>query len=303
MARLMEDRLYGEKGAEGSSFRFHCETLFSRSSLHRFEIGRHRHESFLQILYIAGGTGDAILGADIRPIEPPAIAIVPPGFEHGFRFSRDISGIVMTIIPDALSPSVQAMLRQNLKRPALLSFTDAPTSDAIIASCEIVAEEYISRKSGWDALVEAHICALVVHLSRTVSASSERAPIDTQDERIQTLLDLIIRNIREPRSADYYAAELGVSPTHLNRIVKRHWGTSLQRLIARQQIENAKHELLFTFSSVRMVAASMGFNDPAYFSRFFLKETGMTPKAWRLAEQQKLSPSPSHQASILESSA
>lgn len=45
-----DEGLYGEEATQGTEFRFHCETLFSRSSLHRFEIGLHRHSAFLQIL-------------------------------------------------------------------------------------------------------------------------------------------------------------------------------------------------------------------------------------------------------------
>lgn len=82
--------LYGEEAAQGSDFRFHCETLFSRSSLHRFEIGLHRHSAFLQILYIFGGEGDALLDGRIEPIRPPVAIIVPPGFE---RLVRSVSGL------------------------------------------------------------------------------------------------------------------------------------------------------------------------------------------------------------------
>ncbi|WP_236775424.1 helix-turn-helix domain-containing protein, partial [Agrobacterium tumefaciens] len=81
----------------------------------------------------------------------------------------------------------------------------------------------------------------------------------------------------------FYAKKLGLSETHLNRLVRSVSGLSLQRLIARRQIEIAQQELIFTVSSVQMIAEGLGFADPAYFNRFFKRETGMTPRAWRLA--------------------
>jgi len=44
----------------------------------------------------------------------------------------------------------------------------------------------------------------------------------------------------------------------------------------------------FTFGSVQEIAYRLGFSDPAYFSRFFLKQAGQTPRSWRMAERAKL---------------
>ncbi len=95
-------QLYGEDNGTTVDFWLHCETLYSRSSLHHFDIGRHRHESFLQILYIRNGFGDATFEAGPEPITTPAVILVPPGFAHGFRFSRDVTGTVITVLPAAL---------------------------------------------------------------------------------------------------------------------------------------------------------------------------------------------------------
>lgn len=86
----------------------------------------------------------------------------------------------------------------------------------------------------------------------------------------------------------FYAAELGISPTHLNRFVKAMTGKGAHELITRKLLEEAKRELIFSFGSVEEISYRLGFADPAYFSRFFLKQTGGTPRAWRIAERTKL---------------
>lgn len=94
--------LYGEKSRERPDFWLHCETIHARSSLYRWEIGLHRHERFFQILYIAGGSGDALFEKTVEQISSPAVITVPPGIGHGFRFSPDVDGFVFTVLASHL---------------------------------------------------------------------------------------------------------------------------------------------------------------------------------------------------------
>ena len=43
----------------------------------------------------------------------------------------------------------------------------------------------------------------------------------------------------------------------------------------------AKRILLYTDHTVARVAHMTGFEDPAYFSRFFAQRTGQSPASWR----------------------
>ena len=94
--------LYGEKNRRFPGFWLHCETIPSRSSLHHWEIGLHRHEQFFQILYIEAGSGDAIFDDVAQAIVAPAVITVPPLSRHGFRFSKDIDGYVFTVLTSHL---------------------------------------------------------------------------------------------------------------------------------------------------------------------------------------------------------
>ena len=298
--------LYGEETVQGTAFRFHCETLFSRSSLHRFEIGLHRHAAFLQILYIWGGEGDALLDGRTEAIRPPVAIVVPPGFEHGFRFSRDIGGVIVTVLPGALAASVQALLLRTFQQPVLLPLQDFSEGERLRRDFEHISAEYESHEIGREAMIEGQLATVAALLARAARPLLERTGEGPAEQRFELLLSLIARHIREPRKAAFYAQKLGLSETHLNRLVRSVSGLSLQRLVARRQIEIAQQELIFTVSTVQMIAEDLGFADPAYFNRFFKRETGMTPRAWRLAERRKMgddgAASASAQASILPSS-
>lgn len=286
---MLRDRLYGDEPAQSRIFRFHCETLFSRSSLHQFEIGLHRHSSFFQVLYISEGEGDATLDGTVQAIRPPAAIIVPADFEHGFRFSRNIAGVIVTLLPGALSTSVQSVLRRHFRRPTLLALQDHAEKQAIHAAFARIAQEYGAHSVGRDAMIEGQIAVIATLLARAARPKIREAGGNLTESRFDLLLSLITRHIREPRDTQFYAGKLGLSQTHLNRLVRAACGLSLQRLIAKRHIEVAQQELLFTLSTVQVISDRLGFADPSYFCRFFKRETGMTPREWRFAERERMS--------------
>ncbi len=284
--------LYGEDDAASAQFRLHCETIPARSSLHHWEIGLHRHEHFFQILLITGGSGDAVYGHEIVSFEPLSVLTVPPSVGHGFRFSPDIDGFVFTILASRLPirPGEPGSIGTFLSQPRVTRLpNENAESDLIRSSLERVAEEWNARRSGRSVLMETGLATALVLTARIAAQETDESEIGSDnDRRIEALLALLHREVRQHRPASYYANALGISPTHLNRVVKARTGFSTQDLIARRLLEEAQRELLFTPDSVQEVAYRLGFADPAYFSRFFTRQTGVTPRNWKRQEQSRL---------------
>lgn len=78
-----------------------------------------------------------------------------------------------------------------------------------------------------------------------------------------------------------YAAELHVSPSYLNEAVRTVTGQSAGRLIHAEFMLRAKRMLLHTSMDVREIAARLGYDDAAYFTRSFTREVGVCPSAFR----------------------
>ena len=108
------------------------------------------------------------------------------------------------------------------------------------------------------------------------------------ERRLERFEALLRQHYLSHRPAVFYARELGLSPTHLNRVVRAMTGRSVHEVIAGKLVDEAKRELVFTREGVQEIGLRLGFSDPAYFSRFVLRRTGMTPRAWRVAERQRL---------------
>lgn len=78
-----------------------------------------------------------------------------------------------------------------------------------------------------------------------------------------------------------YAHELNVSPDYLNRVVKTLIGSTAKEYIQTRIITEAKRLLYFSGFSAKEIAYKLGFNEPANFSLYFKKETGISPSAFR----------------------
>lgn len=294
--------LYGETPEVEPGFWLHVETIPSRSSLHHWEIRPHRHESFFQLLYIAGGSGDAVFGSATYRLDPPSIVTVPPAIEHGFRFSTDIEGYVFTILASQLRLPLRGAGRLGafLSQPRVTALEPAdPDSYYIAETFDRFAREARAGGVGRSDLMEAYL-TVALTLTARQQADGDGAPETDADHerRVERFASLLNRYHRQRKDAAFYAGELGITPTHLNRVVRTATGIGAHDFIARKLISEAKRELVFSIGTIREIGYGLGFPDPAYFSRFFHRRTGMTPKAFRLAERARLAGRPPEQGAF-----
>ncbi|MBP2443926.1 AraC family transcriptional activator of pobA [Rhizobium leguminosarum] len=243
-------------------------------------------------MYIQAGSGDAIFGEERHAIRPPAIITVPPGVNHGFRFSHDIDGFVITLLRSHLShpPGERSQLGEWLAMPHLTAL-DPDNAEAVyvMQTLRRLGDEFENRRSGRNETLGAYV-ALVLRLTARISqkGNSDELASNENERRMEMLSELVQQHFRSHKPASFYARELGVSPTHLTRIVRSMTGSTPHELIAGKLVEEAKRQLVFTMGSVQEIGFRLGFADPAYFSRFFLKYMGETPRVWRVKEKARL---------------
>lgn len=277
--------LYGEAQQAGPDFWIHSETIASRSRLHNWEIRQHRHESFFQILQIRRGEGDALFGDETVRLTAGTLVFVPSGCVHGFRFSRDLDGQVITMLA-ARFVARPAGRDRVFDRPRVLYHADGSDSTFLDTTLDRMEGELASGFAPRDQFLEA--CLDIV---QTLAASLANPATDPRDaaarDRIARLNVLIGSHYREHRPAAFYADKLGVSITHLNRIARAGTGQSMNSLLTARLISEARRNLVFSLLSVQQIAYELGFSDPAYFIRVFTRVTGETPGLFRERERRR----------------
>lgn len=83
------------------------------------------------------------------------------------------------------------------------------------------------------------------------------------------------------KSIAHYARELNITTVHLNRICQAAVGKSALQVVDEFLFLEAEKYLKHTDYSISEVAYRLNFEDPAYFSRFFSKYAGVSPKVFR----------------------
>lgn len=94
-------------------------------------------------------------------------------------------------------------------------------------------------------------------------------------------MDLLNHFGHERHSVDFYAKELGVSKNYFAIAVKQETGITAGRHCTLRIIDEAKRLLSHTNKSLREIALSLDFKNPAQFGTFFKKHTGQTPAEYR----------------------
>lgn len=110
-----------------------------------------------------------------------------------------------------------------------------------------------------------------------------RLPGDTprHDPRFERFQQELERSFSETRNAAEYAARIGYSTRSLNRICLAATGRSAKALIDARVTLEAKRLLVHTDLSSAAIGHRLGFSEATNFSKFFARETGSSPGAFR----------------------
>jgi AraC family transcriptional activator of pobA len=100
-------------------------------------------------------------------------------------------------------------------------------------------------------------------------------------ELVQRFKEMIEINFKAHWTVSQYAKALSISPTHLSRLTRAANGGSALRMIEARLMREARRNLAYTNLSIASIAYTLGFTDPAYFSRVFTRDAGISPKAFR----------------------
>jgi AraC family transcriptional activator of pobA len=269
--------LFGEGSGHDAPGFAHIETIADRSSLHDWEISAHRHEHGIQVLIIASGHADVTIDGANFALDPPGFIVLPAGSVHGFRFHPATQGHVLTFSQDFLT---RARGASDPLRLLLTKGGHGTLPARAAARVARLAQDMLSLTQDWqsdDLLFHALAEALV----RSLPAVADDAHETLDDRRLALFRHLVEIHLAEHRNLDFYARSIGCTERTLARLTQSRMGHSPLALIHRRLALEASRMLRYTNASVVQVAHALGFNDPSYFSRFYLRMTGRRPQSER----------------------
>ena len=93
---------------------------------------------------------------------------------------------------------------------------------------------------------------------------------------------MIEANFRDHLTLSDYAGRLSITGARLNDICRRMANLPSKEVVHERLLQEARRLLRFSAVQVSEIGYQLGFADPAYFSRFFTKRTGLSPSQFRL---------------------
>jgi AraC family transcriptional activator of pobA len=281
--------LYGEASQDVDERFLHVESIAARSRLHDWTIRPHAHRDLHHLLLVLRGGGAYTAEGVVRAFTAPALLSVPLACVHGFDFRPGTDGWIVTA-SGALAGRIvreHAELASVFKEPGATSLP-APALEALKAPFDALVAEFRGQQPGRKAAAEAALTTILVHAwRRQLDALPAAAqPRNSDSALLARFRALVEANFREQTSIADYARRLAVSQERLRTACVRSAGSSPLALLNARRLLEAKRNLLYTNMSVALIAETCGFLDPAYFSRFFARSTGKSPRAYRLRRDQ-----------------
>jgi AraC family transcriptional regulator, transcriptional activator of pobA len=274
--------LYGDPPDDQAFDFIHIETISSRSAIHDWTIRAHRHRNLFQILLIVRGGGELVF-------EAPAAVIVPATIAHGFHFRpQETEGWVVSFTEDVVrglgerSGEALAGLRALAADP-IVQLAGTAEVERIGRLCADLHEERFLAREGYRIAMRGYLALVAIAVARLAAsrARSGSATLMPADPTVEALRYLVEEHFRNERQLAFYASKLAMTPDRLNDHVKRAAGVTAGHLIRRRVLTEAKRQLVFTGQPIHEIAYDLTFADPSHFARFFRKQTGTTPQAFR----------------------
>ena len=265
----------------------HYESVAVRGRLHDWTIPAHRHDGLHQFQLLERGSGSASATIDgvAHAIAAPAIVMIAPGSVHGFRYARNTAGHQITVPTTMLHRALEGAGK--LEAQLAQSFAmDAPAlgADAVdgVRLFETLASEFRAAHPGRVQALQAQATLIVLWFLRHRGAGlAQQRHAPMRDTLVQRLLQLVEAHFREHQPLAFYAAKLGVTPDHLSRSCRSVTGQSALDLVHGRLLLEARRLLAYTPMAVADIGAALGYDDPAYFSKFFARSVGEPPSTYR----------------------
>jgi AraC family transcriptional activator of pobA len=242
------------------------------------------------VLLVREGGGVIRMEDEVLSIDPPAVMVVPAGIVHQIDFHAGTDGFVVTAALGFLKTAAAGDPRLDaaVALPAVYPLEGTGLNIAAVEDTFAwLHREFVWSAPGRRTVIMAQcmrILVMILRLGITRDEAGSAAPTRDYDltVRYRALLEA---NFREQRNLGFYANTLAVTRARLNAACKGRTGKTASDLLHERIIIEAKRYLVYSESSVAQVAHMTGFDDPAYFNRFFTQRVGISPGIFRKQAQ------------------
>lgn len=147
---------------------------------------------------------------------------------------------------------------------------------------EVILEEYKTKDKIQGDMLQMLLKRFIIICTRLAKEQLIVEKLDdTQVDTIRQFNVMVDLHFREKHKVRDYAALLYKSPKTLSNLFAVYNQKKPQQIIQERVVLEAKRLLQFTDKQNQEIAYELGFDDPAYFSRYFKKIAGVSPTQYK----------------------
>lgn len=289
-------RIYNNKNMD---LDIHYETFERLADFFGRNTPIHRHNGFYQVHFLTHGGIRLQLDGEVYCERAPLVFLTPPSVPHAFYTEEDTGGHVVTVRQEIIR-SLHAVMPGQWPEPQprtafFLTFGEMSEdlramAQRLFSLSRAMQMEFEASEPGRDAALLALCHLFFITLARLSLARRPDAPLKRErGEDVRVFLgfcDLIEARFRDHVTLPDYARSLGVTEARLNDICRRMAGLASKEVVHDRLAQEARRLLRFSATPVGEIAYALGFSDPAYFSRFFARHAGCSPRDFRLSHRE-----------------
>jgi AraC family transcriptional regulator, transcriptional activator of pobA len=240
----------------------------------------HRDDHFM---FIIQRNGYSLWELDFKEVvlKGPALCFVAPGQVHCYLNFKQSTGWLVFVKASLIPASFRDLFTAHLH---VHQSASVPQNDVVFRILPVIEDVFEDRLRPFhSSLMSSSIETLsALFASHIVQRQKSASLIGGQKYQITIRFkQLVIEQSKALKQVKGYAAQLHITPLYLNEVVKEVTGFPASYWISQAILLEAERMLYYTQLDVKQIAYSLGYEDHAYFSRFFKKNTGMTAREFR----------------------
>jgi len=246
----------------------------------------------LKIYFILEGEGSCHIGNNCLEIEKGNLLIIPKSIAHYLTDNTEKPLSLYILIVDEFAMSnheafinqfniLDTLTRQNIKP---LQAHDYMAFEIPRMLKKVLYEQH-QKPMGYVPSMQASLINIVVALNRIYKHIPVAVENDSDNEtlvRIQQVANYISSNFYESITVENVARMACLSVRQFSNQFKASHGVTFMQYLHFQRVQFAQKLLLQTDKQIASICFESGFNDLAHFYRVFKKQTGMSPRKYRL---------------------
>lgn len=255
---------------------------------------KHRHD-YYEIIWLRKGKGTHMIDGIDYAYNGSVLFLLSPGQMHHIKPQEKADGYVVKFLPSLFKHSADAdtyltgnNVFDNIQAQPLLKVTSSlyAVLDDVFGK---LTTEFNTDEQDKERIMLSYLQILITHIERLKRTNRQDAtnPIGADYNLFQQYKSAVEKYFRQEHGVQQYADRLFTQTRTLNTIAKKYAGKNAAAVIADRIVLEAQRDLYHNIKTIKEIGYDLGFDDPAYFTRFFKKQTGYSPLEYKMHRSEK----------------